>query len=930
MWLLLLLLKTRSVKIAWLLGASLAFGMLIHSLFLFLLPAPTAAFGLYMLLFQTDPRRPPSLKGVARWLLTKLRDPFVLYGLLPAALIAAGFTGSWYLTQGGALYAHLQKRVLIPRWSVLTKGFPGVPHSFWWYALTAPGAISYVLATLLGISLVVGTIIRQPGSSILVIAFLAMYTGLSLRPGGRAWFRFASVLPVAAALTAVGVVEVRNARLAVQKRVGRLLTIVLTVVCVGVAAFNFSVVTWGVGLWSRPIAIALGAPLNSSTCRVTRMNVAFCPNPARDEDWRVSDVLRVILDDPQCQARGCHLVVVPKEDNLNSFIFDYYLVRDFPQSRERVSVSSPGGWLGEPGDGEWVVSDYLVYIPHVRQRGYGREIRTAVTRFLESPPPVFADVYREVAAFPLPGGSTAKMVKRTQPLAVDVSIRLYEEALKGVPSDVTLYEKLGYLYLHTGNGSQAEDLFRQAAQIDPTLGSPQRALGYLYQSQGLEDQAILAFREAIEKEPVEPTAYRYLADLFAARGDLQEAVQVYKLAARNNPRLVWPHLELGSLYVRENRLAEAVAAYREAARIEPWNQTVQANLRDVHWSLASGLGTAQAYTDHTPLIWWLGEAWVRPYPYEPDVLVGRSVLGVEGLIRPDQVHLHPFSADQNTYLRFDVEDCHYGALQIGYGLADQVAGLSNGVRYTLQAAVDGGNSYTVLWDETVRDSVWLSQTVPLIAYWGEDVAFQLAVDALGDDSYDWLQTTVRLFPALEVWDLATHLATVQVATMDVPLSWIPPSGGEGGSSAWGDRDGRPLVTLSQVPVQGAARDNQVQFHPFSNDRDTGITLVVADNPYSTLKTAYALADEAVGRSDGVDYAVTVSTDGGRTYASLLEVEVSQNIWDTATFDLSAYLNRDLTLKLVSSSRGSEDYDWLQVTLDLIGTRGIVRNHGELD
>jgi tetratricopeptide (TPR) repeat protein len=640
----------------------------------------------------------------------------------------------------------------------------------------------------------------------------------------------------------------------------------------------------------------------------------------------VSDVLRIILDDPQCQARGCHLVVVPKEDNLNSFVFDYYLVRDFSQSRERVSVSSPDGWLGEPGDGGWIVSDYLVYIPHARQRGYGREIRDAVTRFLESPPPAFADVYREVAAFPLPDGSTARVIKRTVPLTVDMTIQLYEEALKGVPSDVTLYEELGYLYLRTENWSRAEELFRQAAQIDPTMGSPQRALGYLYRSQDLEDQAIVAFRQAIEKDPVEPTAYRHLAELYQARGDLQAAVQVYELAARNNPRLVWPHLELGSLYVWENRLAEAVAAYREAARIEPWNQTVQANLRNLHWSLASGLGTAQAHADHTPLTWGLDEAWVKPYPYDPDVLVGRSVLDVEGLVRRDQIHLHPFGTDQDTNLRFDVEDCHYDALQIGYGLADQVAGLSNGVRYTLQAAVDGGDPYTVLWDETVTDSVWLSQTVPLVDYWGQDVTFQLAVDALGDDAYDWLQTTVRLFPPLEVWDLATHLAAVQVATMDVPLSWIPPSEGEGGWGAWVDGDGRPLVTLSQVPVQGAARDNQVQFHPFSSDQDTGITLVVVDNPYATLRTAYALADEAVGRSDGVDYAIAVSTDGGRTYASLLQVEVSQNIWDAATLDLSAYLSRDLTLRLVSSSRGSEDYDWLQVILDLIGARGCVARH----
>ena len=102
---------------------------------------------------------------------------------------------------------------------------------------------------------------------------------------------------------------------------------------------------------------------------------------------------------------------------------------------------------------------------------------------------------------------------------------------------------------------------------------------------------------------------------------------------------------------------------------------------------------------------------------------------------------------------------------------------------------------------------------------------------------------------------------------------------------------------------------------------TGIeTIVIENNPYTRLKTAYALADEAVGRSDGVDYAVMVSTDGGRTSASLLQVEVSQNIWGTLTLDLDDYLNQDVTIQLVSASRGDDNYDWLQITLDLISTQ----------
>lgn len=916
LWLLLLLLGTRSVKVAWLFGASLAFGMLIQLQFLYLFPA-LVVFGTYMLLFQTAPQRPPNLKGVPHWLSAKLCDPFVLRGLLPGALIAAGLTAAWYLPHSQAILALRQGVTEI--YGDVTVGFPDVPRSFWWYALTAPGAISTVLAVLLAAGLVVGTIKRRPGDYVLVIVFLTMYSAFSLSRQVMGWMYFASVLPVAAALTAVGVIDICKVHSAMQARLGRLLPAGVVLVCAGVAAFNFSVVTWGVQPWNRRMAIRLGAPLNSRTC-LKRMPVAFCPNPARAEDWRAGDILQVILDDPECQGRTCHLVVVPLQDSFNSLIFDYYLARDFPDSRERVSVSSAIGWRGEPGTGEWIASDYLVYIPQLTG---GAGIRTALTRFLASPPPVFADVHREVASFALPGGWTARLIKRTGPLTVDLTMQICEEALEAVSSDVMLYEKLGYLNLRAGNWARAEELFRQAIQVNPNLGWPYRALGYLYQRQRLADQAIAAFWKAIDQEPFEPKAYRHLADLFEVRGDAEEAIQVYRLAARNNPRLVWPYLELGALYVRENRQPEAVAAYQDAVRIEPWNQTAQANLQDIHWSLASSLSTARVYANHTPLIWWQGEAWVKPHPYAPDVLVGRSVLSVEGLTRPDQVHVHPLGADQATHLCFDIKNCQYETLQIGYGLADQVAGLSNGVRYTVQSSVDGGDSYTVLWAETITDSVWLSQTLPLVAFWGEDVTFQLIVDALGDDGCDWLQTTVRLFPAQEVWNLAANLSTVRAATADAPLSW-------NGSSAWIDGDGRSLVTLSKAPVQGAARDNQVQFHPYGDRQDTTITLVSADNTYTTLKTQYALADETVGQSDGVDYAISVSTDGGGTYTRLLERNVFQNIWGAATLDLTAYLNQDLTIRLASSSRGNENYDWLQVTLDLIGTRSVIRDRGAFD
>jgi hypothetical protein len=179
----------------------------------------------------------------------------------------------------------------------------------------------------------------------------------------------------------------------------------------------------------------------------------------------------------------------------------------------------------------------------------------------------------------------------------------------------------------------------------------------------------------------------------------------------------------------------------------------------------------------------------------------------------------------------------------------------------------------------------------------------------GDERFDWLQTTVRLFPARMAWNLASNLSGVQVSIDQAPFFWSGPD-------AWVDGQGRRLVAISHAPVQVRVQENQVLFHPLRDDQDTTITLFIADNPYTNLTAAFAMADEAVGRSNGVRYTVALSTDD-KTYTNLLEKDVSRAIWETVKIDLCAYLHQALTLKLISSSKGNDSYDWLQITLELL-------------
>jgi hypothetical protein len=402
LWLLLLLLKTRSVRVAWLFGATLGLGMLIRHFFALHLFVPTVVFGVYMLLFQTDPRRPSSFEETPRWLLAKLRDPFVLRGLLPAALIATGLTAAWYLSEAAAPLFALQEEIQAQDLTV-SRGFTDVaPYSLWWYALTMPGAISNVFTVLFAIGLVSSIVRPRLHSSVLVVSFLASYVALSLQRG-LSWQRFAAVLPEVAAITAIWIVGIRN----------RLLSSTLAIVCLVVASVNFSVVTWGATAWSQPVARALGAPLDSATCS-QRMNMAFCPNPARDQNWRVSDVLGVVLAEPECQARSCQLMILHAGGTFSDVIFQYYLTQDFPQAQLEIS----GVRQGTQAEllQSLLNSGYLLYVPvpEAQRSSFG----DLLTQFVRSPPGSFANAHQEMASFELPNGAKAHLLKRVKPLTI--------------------------------------------------------------------------------------------------------------------------------------------------------------------------------------------------------------------------------------------------------------------------------------------------------------------------------------------------------------------------------------------------------------------------------------------------------------------------------------------------------------------------------
>jgi hypothetical protein len=286
--------------------------------------------------------------------------------------------------------------------------------------------------------------------------------------------------------------------------------------------------------------------------------------------------------------------------------------------------------------------------------------------------------------------------------------------------------------------------------------------------------------------------------------------------------------------------------------------------------------------------------------------MGGSSLPVEGRTLPGQVLLHPFSSDKSTQVTFGVGDNPYTTLTTYWGLPDQVADRSNGVGYVVEISQDSGQTFTPLVSAVVTRSTWVSKSTSLIEYQDQNVLFRLTADPMGGYDYDWLQIAFSLQRDPNEWNLAAQWPEAEV-TCDQEPAKLSLDGFQKGN--------RSLLIPSTASADGINYPDQIQLHPCSWYQDTKLQFAIKENPYRTLHTDYALADDAVNQSNGVEYAIIIS--GSQRHKgpyTLFDDVVSNNHWQSRNFDLSPYLGQDIFIALNVSAQDDDQYDWLQTRL----------------
>lgn len=497
LWLLLEVVDRRSIVMAWLLGLSLAAGLLTHPYFAWTLLGPTTATGVY-LLFQRDSEGLQGSRNLLGWLSRKCRDRFVLFGLLPAALLALGPSLLWYLTLGRMGFRQLKQ---LSRADVFV-GFHEIDAQFWWYAFSTPFVISNVLTAILVVGLLMAVLRAQPKTTILLITLVTGYIFYSVMPV-RVWWYFSCVLPAVAVLSTIWIVDVRR-----KWPAGTLLVVTLLA-----GSFNYFLVTWGEAhAWATPVARALGSPISDQKTCQDKRTVAFCPDRVRPQPWPWEEITALMLAAPDCQAkRRCQLLIVGIHGTGKRLV-NYMMVRD--GHADRIVAEQLFNSRQRALDA-LVLSDFIVYpagpssSPHL----------AAAVDFLGDPPPEFSNAHEEVAAFVFPSRRSAKLIKRVKALSLE-EVEASRTAL-GLPDDdkFQTLATLSRAHAMTGDTAKALELYNMIQNKRTRIGTRNflirelSALAEHLDARGSRVRAIATYEAVLQLNPRHATARERLREL---------------------------------------------------------------------------------------------------------------------------------------------------------------------------------------------------------------------------------------------------------------------------------------------------------------------------------------------------------------------------------------------------------------------------------
>lgn len=110
------------------------------------------------------------------------------------------------------------------------------------------------------------------------------------------------------------------------------------------------------------------------------------------------------------------------------------------------------------------------------------------------------------------------------------------------PADAQAHNDLGNLWLLAQSPERAEESYRQALELDPTISSARYNLALLLQEQGETRKALKELETARKHDPANAWVHYQIGAIQDAQGDTSSAVRSYARAFALDPQLAFPEV----------------------------------------------------------------------------------------------------------------------------------------------------------------------------------------------------------------------------------------------------------------------------------------------------------------------------------------------------------------------------------------------------
>eukprot|EP01125_Pyxidicula_operculata_P019861 TRINITY_DN7220_c0_g1_i1.p1 TRINITY_DN7220_c0_g1~~TRINITY_DN7220_c0_g1_i1.p1 ORF type:complete len:435 (-),score=61.52 TRINITY_DN7220_c0_g1_i1:4-1308(-) len=203
-----------------------------------------------------------------------------------------------------------------------------------------------------------------------------------------------------------------------------------------------------------------------------------------------------------------------------------------------------------------------------------------------------SDKYREaikalLSALELVGGKSSHIINLiggayTGYGKVDMAINWFERSLKLDPTNISTYEKLGYLLNRKNQSDKEMKLYEQALSINPKAGVIFQKIGNILMDQQKIEEAIENYLKAIEYQPENPDNYTKLGHAYLTKDDMDDAIKCFNKAIEVDPTDPNAHNNLASAYLSMGQSDKAKHILKTCLELHPNDNATLFNLASVY------------------------------------------------------------------------------------------------------------------------------------------------------------------------------------------------------------------------------------------------------------------------------------------------------------------------------------------------------------